>query len=184
MFQLQQKQPKAPAPKAAVAHTVILAAFTPSMESLAADVIKSHPHVGVAKNVAALETQQLDHSAEIAAMDDIKDTLDKYDEDHPHTGPLHVYLLDGQGAALMDQENGDTPLRALVNAALKDKRKLVAALLPEDHSVSQVEDLNPSTLLRQLADTILSTESITVLVGKAAFEAFVTNPPIDAPAAA
>lgn len=177
MFQLASKNPPV-ASEAPVAKTVVLAAFTPAMESLADSLAQTYPHVAVAKTVAALETQQLDHSAQMAAIDDIKDTIDKYDEDHPHTGPLHVYLLDGRGAALMDQEDGDTPVRALVNAAMRDKRKIVAALMPEDVKYKSSDDIMPSTLLRQLADTILSTENITVLVGKEAFESFLANPEI------
>jgi hypothetical protein len=188
MFQLRPQTPALPPKKQAVPTTIVLAAMTPAMESLALAVAKEHPHVVVAtadkhytytpigKDGVALETQQLDHSAELAAIDEVKETLDKYDEEHPHTGPLHVYLLDGQGKAVMDQEGEQTPLKALVNAALRDKRRVVAALMPQDVNYKEVGDIPPAMLLRQLADTVLAQESIPVLVGKAAFEAFVAAP--------
>lgn len=172
MFSLSQPKPAA-APQ--VAPTLLLAGLTPACEAIAQDAVKQHKHVALT-TVAALETQQLDHSAEEAALDEVKETLDKYDEEHPHTGPLHVYLLDGAGAAVMDQEGQDTPLKALVNAALSDPRRTIAALMPEDVNYKQTDDIAPSQLLRQLADTILSTESVVTLVGKAAFEAFVADP--------
>jgi hypothetical protein len=182
MFQLRSQTTQLPPKKQAVPTTIVLAALTPAMESFAGDIIKTHPHVAVAKTVAALETQQLDHSAELAAIDEVKDTLDKYDEEHPHTGPLHVYLLDGQGKAVMDQEGEETPLKALVNAALRDKRRVVAALMPQDVNYKEVGDIPPAQLLRQLADTVLAMESIPVIVGKAAFEAFLANPESVVPA--
>ena len=175
MFKVQPRLPFSPRPEK-IAPTVLLAALHPCMESIAEEAAAQHAHVAVTKTAPALETQQLDNSAEEAAIDEVRDTLDKFDAEHPHTGPLHVYLLDGQSAALMDQENGDTPVKALVNAAMRDPRRTIAALMPQDETYKVADDISPSTLLRQLANTILSTEGITVLVGKAAFESFIKDP--------
>jgi hypothetical protein len=173
MFQLTPKRAPVAQPAAPVATTVVLHGLSPSMESLIADL----PYVKSAQAYdLALETQQLDHSAQQAALDEVNDTLDKYDEDHPRTGPLHVYLLGNPSAANFDQDNETTPMKALVNAALRDKTNVVAALLPEDETVFKVADIPTSLTLRQLADTVLATESIPVLVGKAALESFLKDP--------
>jgi len=172
MFTLRQPSVSPATPSSP---TIVLAGLTPVTEALAQSLAKRYTHVTTATAVA-LETQQLDHSAELAAEEEVKDTVDKYDADHPHTGPLQVYLLDGQGAAVMDQASEDTPLQALVNAVIRNPRRTVAALMPEDENIKAIEDIPPSLILRQLADTILTTEGITTLVGKEAFEAFVKDP--------
>lgn len=163
-------------PAAIVPTTVVLSAFAPSQESYLAELPTRFPGVEVIAG-AALESQQLDHSAQQAALDKVIDTLDKYDEDHPHTGPMHIYLLDGQGLAGGDPQ-GEGTLRALVNSAMNQPYRTVAALMPEDRTITKAEELAPSTLLRQLADSVLSTEGVTILVGAAALEAFLVNPPV------
>lgn len=164
-----------PVAAAPVPTTVKVLAFAPSLESYLSDLSTRFPGVAVGTG-PSLESQQLDNSAQQAAVDQVLDTLDKYDEDHPHTGPVHVYLLDGQGLSAGDPQ-GEGTLHALVNAALNTPHRTVAALIPEDATVRRVEDLEPSTLLRQLAESVLSTEGVTLLVGREALEAFLANPP-------
>jgi hypothetical protein len=187
MFTLSPPGIQAHSPTKPAAPTLLVTGLTPSTESLATHLARRYEHIGVesyqdviasqqAALKSSLETQQLDHSAQKAALDEVQETIDKYDEDHPHTGPLHVYLLDGQGKALMDQETEDSPLKALVNAAMRDPRRTVACLMPEDATYKEADDISPSTLLRQLADTILSTEGVTILVGKEACESFLQDP--------
>lgn len=175
MFQMTPKHPSfVPAETVApVRTTLVLHGLTADLESL----VKTHPYAATAQAYqAALESQQLDHSAQQAAEDEVEDTLDKYASDHPRTGPMHVYLLGNPGAASFDQDHETTPMKALVNAALRNKSKLVAALMPEDETVFQIADIPLSLTLRQLADTVLAQESIPVLVGKAAFESFIQDP--------
>lgn len=143
------------------------------LESYLDTVKTANPHI--AFGTPAVESQQLDNSKRTAELDEMRDTLSKYDEEHPHTGPLHVYLLDGVGVATMDQD-AQSSLRALVSHVLNCPHRTVAALLPEDSRVAKLEEISPSTMLRQLADTVLSTEGLTVLVGKQAFESFLANP--------
>lgn len=175
MFQMTPKYAvpvKAPAIEP-VQTTIVLHGLTAGLESL----VQAYPHVASAKAYqATMESQQLDHSAAMAAEEEVADTLDKYASDHPRTGPLHVYVLGNPGAASFDQDNETTPMKALVNAALRNKSKVVAALMPEDASVFQIADIPPSLSLRQLADTVLTQESIPTLVGKAAFESFIKDP--------
>lgn len=171
-MQLKKNTPVVPA---AVETTVRVLAFAPSLENYLSTLPSRFPGVLIGQG-PSMESQQLDNSAQQAAVDQVLDTLDKYDEDHPHTGSMHVYLLDGQGLSAGDPQ-GEGTLHALVSAALNDPRRTVAALVPEDASVSKIEDLAPSTLLRQLAETVLSTEGITILVGREALETFLANPP-------
>lgn len=153
--------------------TIVFHGLTPGLESL----LQSHPHTAsVEAYQLALESEQLDHSAQLAAELEVQDTLNKYASDHPHSGPMHVYLLGDPSAPSYDRENETTPMKALVNAALRNKSKIVAALLPEDETVSKVADIPNTLSLRQLADTVLAQESVPVIVGKAAFEAFLKDP--------
>jgi hypothetical protein len=175
MFALTPKHslPVKAQPAEPVQTTIVFHGLIAGLESL----IQQNPHMATeATYQAALESQQLDHSAQQAAEEEVADTLDKYATDHPRTGPLHVYLLGNPGAASFDQDNETTPMKALVNAALRSKSKMVAALMPEDETVFQVADIPQSLTLRQLADTVLAQESIPVIVGKAAFEAFMEDP--------
>lgn len=115
-----------------------------------------------------LETQQLDNSEKMAVMDRIKETINNYDNKHPHTGPTHIYLLDGRGMGNAD----DGVVDALITSSLRNPGSTLAALIPEDTRYSKPDDLSPSTMLRQLADRVLASEGVRCVVGKAALEAF------------
>lgn len=158
--------------------SLVLTPFTPAMEEAAKEYASRYPHV-VALPLApkvAVESQELDHSAELAALDEVRDTIDKFNEEHPYTGASQVYMMDGEQTAYMDPEGNQTAMRALVTAALNNKAKVVAALLPTDTRVSHLGHIPAAFALRQLAESMVSMENVTLLVGKAAFESFLKDP--------
>ncbi len=154
--------------------SMTLAITAPHLSGLVADLQSRMPHIAFVQT-AALESQQQDAADRQAAIDSVEKTIDEYDNEHPHTGPLHVYMLDGKGAVGMDDES-ESALRALMHSAINSPTRTIAALMPEDNTVTKKEDLSMSTMLRQLADSVLSTEGVTLLVGKAALEAYLENP--------
>lgn len=157
----------APGPIIATQHIVTLA---PSNESYVDSLRAQFPEYSFGAQ-PAVESQQLDASEKQAAIDDMQNTLDGYLKSHPHTGPMNVYLLDGKGVAGMDEQN-EGPLRAVVAQVIADPSHTVAALLPEDQSITKAEDLSPSSMLRALAETVLSVESATLLIGREALESY------------
>jgi hypothetical protein len=168
MFPLRKKHEAAPV------EITLTVANSASLEGYVESLRAEYPHVqfGLAP---ALETQQLDNSAAKAAEEEAEETIAKYAADHPHTGPLAVFMLDGKGAGSMDEE-GDGAMRAMISSALLNPLRTVACLIPEDVKVTTPDDISPATMLRQMVDTVLSTEGITVIVGRAATESFLADP--------
>lgn len=167
-----------PAVASVEAVSLVLTSFTPAMEEAAKEYASRYSHVAALpfSPKAAVESQELDHSAELAALDEVRDTIDKFNEEHPYTGASQVYMLDGEQTAYMDPEGNQTAMRALVTAALNNKSKVIAALLPTDTKVSHLGQIPMALTLRQLGESMVSMENVTVLVGKAAFESFLKDP--------
>ena len=117
---------------------------------------------------AGLETQQLDNSEREAMIDRIKSTINDYDNKHPHTGPTHIYLLDGHGMGNAD----DGVVNALIASSLRNPSQTLAALIPENVNYTRPDDLSPASMLRQLADQVLASEGVRCVVGRKALEAF------------
>lgn len=119
----------------------------------------------------AMETQQLDNSEQEAIMDRIKSTINDYDNKHPHTGPTHVYLLDGHGMGNAD----DGVVTALIASSIRNPDHTLAALIPENTSYTKPDDLSPSSMLRQLANRVLDTDGVRCVIGRHALEAFLAG---------
>lgn len=159
---------------------------TPSVESIASEKpvlsVESASLIDYAENLrerfglsifrqqldTGLETQQLDNSEREAMMDRIKSTINDYDNKHPHTGPTHIYLLDGRGLGNAD----DGVVNALISSSLRNPSHTLAALIPENTSYASPDDLSPSSMLKQLANRVLASEGVRCVVGKRALEAF------------
>jgi hypothetical protein len=135
-----------------------------------ADTLKRDFGVQVFRQQLApgMETQQLDNSEKQAALDGIKETIVDYDNKHPHTGPTNVYLLDGRGMGNAD----DSVVNGLIAASLRNPSNTLAALIPEDVRVAKPDDLSPSSMLKQLADSVLSSDGVRCVIGRHALEAF------------
>lgn len=146
----------------------VLVAASPQGQALAQSLAQRYP-LNIQGGNWALESQQQDEAAKQAALDEVKQTIAQYDKDHPATGPLHVYLMDGKVAASTD-DDGSAMMRALVSRALTAPSRTVAALLPEDTSCTSVDDLSPGSMLGALAATVLAVEGLTLVVGQAALE--------------
>lgn len=103
----------------------------PTMESLLSELRDSFENYTFEVNVpmVALESQQQDEDRKTIIADQVKKEIEESLNRKEETGPLQLFLLDGNGLAGGDTASQAT-LRALAKASLISPSNVIAAVLP------------------------------------------------------